>query len=80
MVKKQYKADREEILETEPEESISYPLLYSGDDYYLRSNYLKEEEIAGSIYIDGNNSPDLDDAYTLIYGHNMRNLSRFGKL
>ena len=64
----------------EDEESISYPLLYSGDDYYLRRNYLKEEETAGSIYIDGNNSPDLDDAHTLIYGHNMRNLSMFGKL
>ena len=64
----------------EDEESISYPLLYSGDDYYLRRNYLKEEEIAGSIYIDGNNSPDLDDAHTLIYGHNMRNLSMFGNL
>ena len=64
----------------EEEDSISYPLLYSGDDYYLRRNYLKEEETAGSIYIDGNNSPDLDDAHTLIYGHNMRNLSMFGKL
>lgn len=64
----------------ENEESISYPLLYSGDDYYLRRNYLKEEETAGSIYIDGNNSPDLDDAHTLIYGHNMRNFSMFGKL
>ena len=64
----------------EDEESISYPLLYSGDDYYLRRNYLKEEETAGSIYIDGNNSSDLDDAHTLIYGHNMRNLSMFGKL
>ena len=64
----------------EDEESISYPLLYSGDDYYLRRNYLKEEETAGSIYIDGNNSPDLDDSHTLIYGHNMRNLSMFGNL
>ena len=64
----------------EDEESISYPFLYSGDDYYLRRNYLKEEETAGSIYIDGNNSPNLDDAHTLIYGHNMRNLSMFGNL
>ena len=64
----------------EDEESISYPLLYSGDDYYLRRYYLKEEETAGAIYIDGNNSPDLDDAHTLIYGHNMRNLSMFGNL
>ena len=64
----------------EEEDSISYPLLYSGDDYYLHHNYLGEEETAGSIYIDGNNSPDLSDVHTLIYGHNMRNLSMFGKL
>lgn len=64
----------------EDEESISYPLLYSGDDYYLRRNYLKEEETAGSIYIDGNNNPDLSDVHMLIYGHNMRNGSMFGKL
>ena len=64
----------------EEEDSISYPLLYSGDDYYLRRNYLNEEETAGSIYIDGNNSPDLSDAHTLIYGHNMCNFSMFGKL
>ncbi|MBO6128540.1 MAG: class B sortase [Pseudobutyrivibrio sp.] len=59
---------------------ISYPLLYSGDDYYLKHNYQKEEESAGSIYIDKNNNPDLTDAHTLIYGHNMRNLAMFGKL
>ena len=59
---------------------ISYPLLYSGDDYYLNHNYLKEEESAGSIYIDKNNNPDLSEAHTIIYGHNMRNLSMFGKL
>ena len=30
----------------ENEKSVSYPLLYSSDDYYLRRNYLKEEETA----------------------------------
>lgn len=64
----------------EDEDSISYPVLYSGDDYYLEHNYRREEETAGSIYIDGNNDPSLNDAHTLIYGHNMRNLSMFGKL
>lgn len=59
---------------------ISYPLLYSDNDYYLNHNYLKEEESAGSIYIEKNNNPDLSDAHTLIYGHNMRNLAMFGKL
>ncbi len=64
----------------ENEESISYPLLFSGDDHYLRRNYLGEKDVAGSIYIDGHNDPSLSDAHTLIYGHNMRNLSMFGNL
>ena len=39
----------------EGDAGISYPLFYSGDDYYLKHNYRKEEESAGSIYIDKNN-------------------------
>ena len=64
----------------EDDSGISYPLLYSGDDHYLRRNYLGDKDIGGSIYIEGNNSPDLSNAHTLIYGHNMRNLTMFGKL
>lgn len=60
---------------------ISYPILYSGDDStYLRRNYLGENVQAGSIFMEGENSKDFSDAHTLIYGHNMRDLSMFGKL
>lgn len=65
----------------ENEESISYPLLYSGDDEeYLRKAYTGEKLTAGSIFLEGVNKPDLNDAHSIIYGHNMRNLSMFGKL
>lgn len=65
----------------ENEDSINYPILYSGDnEEYLRKAYTGEEMVAGSIFIEGVNNPDLSDAHTLIYGHNMRNLSMFGKL
>ena len=64
----------------ENEKDISYPLLYSGDDHYLHYNYFDEEEAAGSIFIDAVNNPALSDVHTLIYGHNMRNLTMFGKL
>ncbi len=61
-------------------EEISYPILYSGDnDYYLRRDINKEYSIAGSIFIDGRNTK-LEDNYTIVYGHNMRNESMFGKL
>ena len=62
-------------------EDISYPILYSGDnDKYLRRTYTGEAASAGSIFLDGESTPDFSDPHTLIYGHNMRNLSMFGKL
>ena len=60
---------------------ISYPILYSGDDStYLRTTIDKEPATAGSIFLEGYNYPDWSDSHDIIYGHNMRNLSMFGKL
>ncbi len=60
---------------------ISYPILYSGDDdTYLRTTIDKEYATAGSIFLEGYNLPDWTDSHDIIYGHNMRNLSMFGKL
>lgn len=60
---------------------ISYPVLYSGDDStYLRQSYTGEYVQAGSIFMEGENSEDFSDAHTIIYGHNMKDLSMFGKL
>ena len=62
-------------------EDISYPILYSGDDdTYLRRTLDQKPATAGSIFLEGMNNPDFEDSHTLIYGHNMRNLSMFGKL
>lgn len=62
-------------------ERISYPLLYSGDDVtYLYHAADKSKSDAGSIFVEGANHPDFEDCYTIIYGHNMRDLSMFGKL
>lgn len=62
-------------------EIISYPVLYSGDDEkYLRSDIYGNKTTAGCIFIEGANNPDLNDYHTIIYGHNMKNLSMFGSL
>ena len=59
---------------------ISYPVLYSGDDdKYLRKSFDGEDATAGSIFVEGENNSDFEDKNTIIYGHNMRNLSMFGK-
>lgn len=62
-------------------EEISYPVLYSGDnETYLRTAMDGSAATAGSIFLEGANSPDFEDYHTIIYGHNMRNLSMFGRL
>ena len=60
---------------------ISYPIMYSGDDaFYLHKDFNKADAKAGSIFLEGMNTPDFSDSHTLVYGHNMRNLSMFGSL
>ena len=62
-------------------EDISYPVMYSGDNSkYLHTAYTGERSASGAIFLDGASSPDLSDTYAIIYGHNMRDLSMFGKL
>lgn len=61
---------------------INYPVLKHPDDndFYLKKMWNKEENTAGSIFMDVNNTADFLDSNTFIYGHNMKNLSMFGRL
>lgn len=60
---------------------ISYPVLYSEDtSKYLQMAYNGVKSSAGSIFMEGNNNKDFSDAHTILYGHNMKNLSMFGRL
>ena len=60
---------------------ISYPIVQGPDnDKYLKIAYDGTRSNAGSIFMNANNAPDLSDAHTLIYGHNMKDDSMFGKL
>lgn len=62
-------------------EEISYPILYSGDnDKYLYTAYNGKSSSGGSIFLDGESTPDFSDSHSLMYGHNMRDGSMFGKL
>lgn len=62
-------------------ESISYPILYSGDnEYYLHRTLDRADSESGSLFLDEKNNPLLDDKVSIIYGHNMKNSSMFGKL
>lgn len=62
-------------------ENISYPIVKGEDnEKYLHTTYEGTYNFAGTIFIDESNSGDLQDCNTLVYGHNMKNGSMFGKL
>ena len=62
-------------------EDISYPILYGEtDDEYINTTYEGKSARAGSIFLESRNRDDFTDEHTIIYGHNMRNLSMFGRL
>lgn len=60
---------------------ISYPVVQGEDnDYYLHRTFEKEDNFAGCLFLNCDNKPDLTDQNTVVYGHNMKNGSMFGKL
>lgn len=64
-----------------PGTKIDYPLLSSdSSDEYLHTAWDGSYSYSGSIYLECQNSTDLSDFHTLIYGHNMKNGTMFGNL
>lgn len=60
---------------------LSYPIMQDeGNEFYLSHTFSKRENSAGSIFMEAANHPDFEDCHTIIYGHNMKNLSMFGQL
>lgn len=60
---------------------ISYPVAYGSDnEYYLHHTMEKTYNFAGCIFIEHSNKKNLSDDNTILYGHNMKNGSMFGKL
>jgi sortase B len=78
------KATNEDIigwLYVDAEPNISYPIVRGADnEYYLHRTFRKERRYAGSIFMEWQNSADWADPNTIVYGHNMRNQSMFGRL
>ena len=60
---------------------ISYPVAQGEDnDFYLHHTFQGTPNIAGCIFLDCENKKDFTDRNSVLYWHNMRNLSMFGKL
>ncbi len=67
-------------LDMGPEVGVDYPIVQSGDDYYLKHNFYGEYNSNGCLLIDNANKPDFHDMHTLVWGHNMRSKAMFGRL
>ena len=64
-----------------PGTNISYPVVQGSDnDYYLNHTWKKTRNSVGAIFLEWQNSRDLSDFNTIIYGHRMNNRSMFGTL
>jgi len=60
---------------------VSYPVAQSDDnDYYLHRTFKGEDNFAGCIFLNCDNSKYFTDQNTVIYGHNMKNGSMFGRI
>lgn len=68
---------------TIPGTKIDYPVMQAvpeSSDFYLTHNYLGEEDINGSIFLDSRNDFEEQDDNLIIYGHNMKSGMMFGEL
>ena len=60
---------------------INYPVLQGDDNtYYLHHTIDGTYNASASIFADGNNRRDFQDANTILYGHHMKNGSMFAGL
>ena len=61
-----------------PDTGIDYPVVQGADnEYYLNHTFKKTEHVAGSIFLDKDNSPDFSNRKSILYGHNMKDGSMF---
>ena len=58
---------------------IDYPVVQGADNFeYLNKNVLEEAAMAGSIYLDYQNSREFTDFYSIMMGHHMQGGEMFG--
>ncbi|MGP1370576.1 MAG: class B sortase [Eggerthia catenaformis] len=64
-----------------PGTKIDEVILYGKtNDTYIHTTIDKKYSFAGEVFMDSINKPDFTDSQTIIYGHNMKNGSRFAAL
>lgn len=64
-----------------PGVAISYPMVLGSDnDYYLTHTFRREENKSGAIFLDQVTTNPFEGYNTIVHGHNMKDVSMFGRL
>ena len=63
-------------------ELVSLPVVQreNDNDFYLKHNFSGQEAEEGALFLDGTNRLGMSDMNLIVYGHNMRNDTMFGRL
>lgn len=59
---------------------IDLPVVQRDNSFYMTHDYLGRENVSGSVFADQRNSFTPRDSNIVLYGHNMKNGTMFGKL
>lgn len=59
---------------------IDLPIVYRDNSYYLNHDFFGNENVYGTIFLDVNHPLHSDSQNLLLYGHNMKDGSMFGRL
>ena len=61
-------------------EDISTPIVLRDNEYYLNHDFYGKSSNSGTVFADARNMNWESDNYVVLYGHNMKNGTMFGKL
>lgn len=59
---------------------LDLPVVQRDNSFYMNHDYLQNENVTGSLFLDQHNALQPRDDNLIIYGHNMKNGTMFGKL
>lgn len=75
-----YNENRDLVAWLKIPEVIDLPVVYKDNDYYLKRDFYKQKNTAGTIFLDENHPFKEKTQNLLLHGHNMKDGTMFGRL
>ena len=75
-----YNENRDTVGWLQIENVLDLPVVYRDNDYYLKRDFYKQKNTAGTIFLDVNHPFKAKTQNLLLHGHNMKDGTMFGRL